>query len=81
MSFEDREYNYILYLLSNTCIDTRIIYNYYNLSSYKNEKINYNYYDLISVVFVDHHTHKYNLVPYDEIIKISNPIDLERWVF
>jgi len=70
--FGYKEYNYILYLLLNHSIDSYIIINDYNWTIGMSWQINFNYYDLISVVFIDNHTHKYDFVTYDEIIKISN---------
>lgn len=69
------EYIYITCLIKNLNLYLGDLKTYINLCSENNQYLKTNYYDLISVYFIDPHTHQYELEKYETKIKTSINIE------
>lgn len=69
------EYTYITYLIKNTELYLDELESDINWCLENNLYLETNYYDLISVIFIDPHTHQYELEKFGTKIKTS--IDVE----
>lgn len=69
------EYTYITYLIKNTYLYLSDLEADINWCSENNQYLEMNYYDLISVIFIEPHTHQYELEKYGTKIKTCTDVE------